>query len=193
MTLSTGLKRISVLMAFFLFLVTAPALHADTLNWTWGFTGHTDPNNTSSPSVFGNGTFTSTALDTATNSYTILTLDGQWFSNPATNPSPLTVSGPLAAGTLNGNDNKIIAGILDVDSNGLLFETSNGVEWLITPNSIYVNSAAGSSTYFGTFFVSQVASPVPEPSSIMLLGTAFVALASLLWYRKQNHAVVNAA
>lgn len=157
------------------FVLTTLAAHADTFDWSL-----TAP----APSLGG---FTETGSGTLTANLS----GGQWTISAITG----TVGGSLITGLATGGDNLLFPESSLLDGNGLSFETTNGNNInifsfyapgsVITPGNNFGEFVNGGFTGVGVFSLSENA-PVPEPSTLMLLGTGLLSIAGSV--RRKYHA-----
>jgi hypothetical protein len=145
------------------------AAHADTFNWSL----------TAPAANLGGFTETGSGMLTAD-----LT-GGQWVISSIMG----TVGGSMITGLTAGGDNLLFPGSSLLDGNGLSFGTANGNDInvfsffapgsVITPGNNFGEFVNGGFTGVGTFSVSENA-PVPEPSTLIMLGTGLLSAAGAM-------------
>jgi hypothetical protein len=146
--------------------LTTLAAHADTFDWSL-----------TAPAA-NLGGFTETGSGT-------LTADlngGQWVISSIAG----TVGGSIITGLSASGDNLLFPGSSLLDGDGLGFITANGNDInvfsffapgsVITPGNNFGEFVNGGFTGVGTFALSQN-SPVPEPSTLIMLGTGMLTAA----------------
>ncbi|HEY0162082.1 MAG TPA: PEP-CTERM sorting domain-containing protein [Edaphobacter sp.] len=172
------LTRFALVAAFAL---TTLAAHADTFSWSLTAAG--DPSLGYFPET-GNGTITATQTGVTVSGAT------QWEISSIT--GTIGGNGILGLTDYLGNDNFLYANDLSLlDPNGFSVETSNGelinIFSFYNPGSVVVpGNNFGESISdqgfagVGTFSVQAQNSPVPEPSTFLMLGTGLAGAAGVL-------------
>ncbi len=184
MALHSACKRFCALLALVLFFA-APALRADT-QWNWSY---------NSSVYYGAGTFTTTTTASP------VTVDGTTFdAYTITDITGSLKDGGAITGLLNfsGSDNLLSLTDPQLDFLGFSFATSTDSWNIYFDNGTFTAfgdtspSDNGNGHFSASIISTTGTSPVPEPSSVMLLGTAMMALGGFAWYRKQNSAAITA-
>jgi hypothetical protein len=148
--------------------------------WDWTYTT-TDPY---VASYSGGGTFT-TDSSTSTNGsfvgYQVTDVTGTWTEVSPATTTDTSIIGVVSPGGLDNNDNLVAVSSLQLDDDGITFNTASGTEYNISDTGgEYV--AESTDNFFdsgGIFTATEVSTPVPEPYQygwgVLLATLGFVA------------------